>query len=76
MVSENYVDKQHRYGRLVIRSARRRINGAATTTTGNIVSQETPHDLNQCCRKAPSSMKGKLAIAAAIEQVTPDWITP
>jgi hypothetical protein len=48
----------------------------ATITTGNIVSQETPHDLNQCCKKASSLMKGKLAIAAAIEQVTPDWITP
>lgn len=68
--------RQAAYGRLVKRSVKRRINGAATTTTGNIVSQEMPQDLNQCCKKAPSLTKGRLAIAAAIAQVTPDWITP
>ena len=48
------------------------MNGAADTTTGNIVSHEMLHDLNQCCTNMPLSTNGMLAIAAATAQVSPD----
>ena len=53
-----------------------RMAGAANNTTGNIISQATNPDRSQCMVKEPSAMNGRLAIAAAIAQVKPDWITP
>jgi hypothetical protein len=52
--------------------ARRRIAGAAKITIGNIRSQETSQDCNQCMAKDPVTLKGKLAMAAAIADVRPD----
>jgi hypothetical protein len=44
--------------------------GAATTTSGNMVAQDTSQDTIQFRRKLP------LAIPAAIKDVNPDWMTP
>ena len=52
------------------------IAGAATTTSGNIVIQDTSHDSNQFRKKLPVEIDGKLAIPAAISDVNPDWMTP
>jgi hypothetical protein len=46
--------------------------GAATTTSGNMVAQDTI----QFRRKLPLAIDGKLAIPAAIKDVNPDWMTP
>jgi hypothetical protein len=50
--------------------------GAASKTTGNIVTQAINQDDSQFCKKLPAANEGKLAIPAAIRQVNPDWITP
>jgi hypothetical protein len=52
------------------------IAGAATSTSGNIVIHEISQDSSQFWMKPPVSMNGKLAIAAAIAHVNPDWMTP
>ena len=49
-----------------------RIAGTATTTSGNIVAQETSQDITQLLRKLPVARNGKLAIPAAIKDVNPD----
>jgi hypothetical protein len=53
-----------------------RMAGAAKSTIGNIASQASSPDRSQWIAKDPSARKGKLAIAAAIAEVSPDWITP
>lgn len=53
-----------------------RMNGAAKITTGIIMSHDISQDEIQCRKKLPSSKKVKLATAAAIQEVSPDWITP
>ena len=53
-----------------------RIAGAANTTTGSIRSHAISQDRSQCCRKESLAKNGKLAIAAAIADVSPDWMTP
>ena len=53
-----------------------RMNGAAKTTTGSIMSHDISQDEIQFRKKLPSSKKAKLATAAAIQEVRPDWITP
>jgi hypothetical protein len=50
--------------------------GAANSTIGSIVIQATNDDHSQWLTKAPVVANGRLAIAAAIAQVRPDWITP
>ena len=52
------------------------IAGAATTTSGNIVAQETSQDTTQFRKKVPADNDGTLAIPAAISDVNPDWMTP
>ena len=52
--------------------AKRRMAGAANSTTGSIRSQENSHACSQCRTKLLDAMSGKLAIAAAIPQVNPD----
>ena len=53
-----------------------RMNGAAKTTTGSIMSHDISQDEIQCPKNLLSSKKAKLATAAAIQEVSPDWITP
>lgn len=53
-----------------------RINGAASITIGNIVTQDSSHDRIQFFAKMPSSISGRLATAAAMAQVRPDWMIP
>ena len=48
------------------------MTGAANSTTGNIRNQENNQDCNQYVTKLPDVISGKLAIAAAIAQVSPD----
>jgi hypothetical protein len=50
------------------------IAGAAARTSGNIVIHEINQDNNQFSTKPPVLMSGKLAIAAAIAHVKPDWM--
>jgi hypothetical protein len=52
------------------------IAGAATTTSGNMVAQETSQDTSQFRKKVPADSDGTLAIPAAISDVNPDWMTP
>jgi len=52
------------------------MSGAARITTGNIVAHDNSHDRIQFFANKPSSMSGRLAIAAAIAQVRPDWMMP
>jgi hypothetical protein len=52
------------------------IAGAASKTTGNIVTQAISQDTSQFRKKWPLSSEGKLAMPAAIREVKPDWITP
>ena len=68
----------HRYSwsSRVRRCVNLRMAGAANSTTGNITSQARSPDFIQCFAKEPSAKNGKLAIAAAMAQVKPDWITP
>ena len=56
---------------LAIRSATLRINGAAVTTTGSMVTHEIPQDVSQCGTNMPPLMNEMLAIAAAIALVSP-----
>lgn len=51
------------------------IAGAASRTTGNIVSQAINQDASQFRKKLPAASEGRLAMAAAIRQVKPDWMT-
>jgi hypothetical protein len=51
------------------------MTGAAISTTGSIVAHEKSQALNQCAAKVPESKKDMLAIAAAMAQVNPDWMT-
>jgi hypothetical protein len=53
-------------------STTRRITGAATSTTGNMVSHEISHTLHQWLVKVPSVKKDTFAIADAMAQVNPD----
>ena len=46
--------------------------GAANSTIGSIMIQATNHDCSQWVTKVPVATKGKLAIPAAIAQVSPD----
>jgi hypothetical protein len=52
------------------------IAGAATTTSGNMVTQDTSQESIQFRKKLPEAMDGRLAIPAAIMDVNPDWMTP
>jgi hypothetical protein len=52
------------------------IAGAAASTIGNIVVHEISQDSNQFATNSPVLMSGKLAIAAAIAHVKPDWMNP
>jgi hypothetical protein len=49
-----------------------RIAGAANSTTGSIIVQEVSQDSSQCWTKSPIESTGRLAIAAATEEVRPD----
>jgi len=60
------------YSSLVTAWVKRRMTGAANSTTGNIRNQENNQDCNQYVTKLPDVISGKLAIAAAIAQVSPD----
>ena len=60
-----------RYSPLVRRKERDRITGAASTTTGNIVTHETTQDISQWARNWLTVTNGKLAIPAAIKHVKP-----
>jgi len=64
-----------RYSPLVRWKETDRIRGAASTTTGNIVTQEMAHDNSQWTRNWPIVTNGKLAIPAAIRDVNPAWMT-
>jgi hypothetical protein len=50
--------------------------GAAARTSGNMVTHEITQDNSQFWTKPPVLTSGKLAIAAAIAHVKPDWIKP
>jgi hypothetical protein len=51
------------------------IAGAASRTTGNIVTQAINHDASQFRKKFSAASDGRLAMPAAIKQVNPDWMT-
>jgi hypothetical protein len=51
------------------------MTGAAISTTGSMVAHDRSHALNQCAAKVPESKRDMLAIAAAMAQVNPDWMT-
>ena len=57
------------YSSVVTAWVKRRMAGAANSTTGSIRSQENSQDWSQCRTKLPDATSGKLAIAAAIAQV-------
>ncbi len=61
---------------LVRRNAIFLINGAAKMTTGSISSQATSHDLSQFEKNNPLFQKDRLAIPAAMADVSPDCKTP
>jgi hypothetical protein len=63
------------YGSRVSRIEKDLIAGAARRTTGSIVAQEISHDASQCLTNTDGEVAGRLAMAAAIRQVRPDWIT-
>ncbi len=54
----------------------RRMDGAATSTTGSMVAHESSHKENQWRTKPPWPMREALATKALTAQVSPDWITP
>jgi hypothetical protein len=56
-------------------SANDLIAGAASRTTGNIVSQAINQDVSQFRKKLSVASDGRLAMPAAIKQVNPDWMT-
>jgi hypothetical protein len=58
-------------GRVIIRD-RRKITGAAATTTGSMTTQANTQDRSQCAKNPPTHMKFKLAMAEAIELVSAD----
>lgn len=60
----------------VRRRAKARIAGAAMSTIGNIAAQAISHDTIQCPMKIIALPAGKLAIPAAISEVSPDWMIP
>jgi hypothetical protein len=60
-----------RYSLVVRRKERDRITGAASTTTGNIVTHETTQDNSQWVRNWLIVINGKLAIPAATRHVKP-----
>ena len=45
-------------------------------TAGNIIAQETSQDRIQFETKCPVAQREKLAIAAAMQLVNPDWMIP
>ena len=51
------------------------IAGAASRTTGNIVTQAINQDASQFRKKFSVASDGRLAMPAAIRQVNPDWMT-
>ena len=51
------------------------IAGAASRTTGNIVTQAINQDASQFQKKLSVASVGKLAMPVAIRQVNPDWMT-
>jgi hypothetical protein len=51
------------------------IAGAASTTTGNIVTQAINQDASQFRKKFSVASDGRVAMPAAIRQVNPDWMT-
>jgi hypothetical protein len=51
------------------------MTGAAISTTGNMVAHDRSHALNHWAAKVPESKRDMLAIAAAMAQVNPDWMT-
>ena len=51
------------------------IAGAASRTTGNIVTQAINQDASQFRKKFSVASDRRLAIPAAIRQVNPDWMT-
>jgi hypothetical protein len=57
-------------------SANDLIAGAASTTTGNMAAQAINQEVAQFCKKLPRASEGKLAMPAAIKDVSPDWMTP
>ena len=60
-----------RYSPLVRRKEADRIMGAASTTTGSIVTHETTQDTSQWVRNWVIVTNGKLAIPAAMRHVNP-----
>jgi hypothetical protein len=48
--------------------------GAAITTTGNMVAHERSQALSQWLTNMPAWRNDMLPIAAAMEQVNPDWM--
>ena len=51
------------------------IAGAASRTTGNIVTQAINRDASQFREKLSVASDGRLAMPAAIRHVNPDWMT-
>ena len=49
-----------------------RISGAANNTSGSINIQDNNHETTQCLMKLFCAKNGKLAIAAATAEVSPD----
>jgi len=49
-----------------------RISGAANSTSGNMNIQDSSHETTQCLVKLFCARNGKLAIAAATAEVSPD----
>lgn len=49
-----------------------RIHGAAISTTGSITAHDSSSDRSQWLANVPAEKNGMLAIAAAIEHVSPD----
>ena len=60
-----------RYSLLVRRKETNRIVGAASMTTGSIVTHEMTQDNSQCVMNWVIVITGKLAIPAAIRHVSP-----
>jgi hypothetical protein len=52
------------------------MNGAATTTTGNIATHEKKYARSQCETNVPSATNCMLAMADATAHVTPACIAP
>lgn len=64
------------YSDAIVRAkTRRRMNGAARITIGAIAAQAISQEPSQWTVKVESSRNGMLAIAAAMAEVIPDWMT-